>query len=438
MHSWRPYIQKIFLLSLPLLLAVLIQPIVGLIDMKMMGFKDNSLWLAALSIAVAIYTQLIWFFSFLFIGTLSSSAIAFGKNDNKEALHILYRNTTMALFFAFLLIALHPLFFHIAFKLINPSSELIAYGSQYLNIRIFFFFIPLVNYVASAWLLAQGKSIYILFYDIIFALFTILFNVIFVYIFHMNIKGIALGTICAELISFAALLFIYYRKTYVFKAFCFVDFKASLQRNKIFNTLQNNMHLFMRTLALIGILTLFNRYSNLFKNHEIIAANAVIFQLLMIMTTALGVFGEASASLVGKAAAKNDKKSLISIAISSFILSLGLGLVFMSMLYIFMPFILDFLTKIDAVKDVIYRYKIWLIILPLPMIIAFTFDGLFMGVHQLKSLRNASICAFFSFIIVFSLLPQNLYIHRLWIAFLCTFIVRSLYLAVRFHKIVQN
>ncbi len=186
-------IKAIFLLSLPLLLAVLIQPLVGLIDIKMMGFKDNAVWLASLSIAVAIYTQLIWFFSFLFIGTLSFSAIAFGKDNHKEGLYILYRNMIIAIALAVFIILFHKFIFSLALYFINPKEELIVYAKQYLNIRIYFFFFPLISYVASGWLLAQGKTLYILIYDIIFAALTVFFNILFVRGLGMHIEGDCTG-----------------------------------------------------------------------------------------------------------------------------------------------------------------------------------------------------------------------------------------------------
>ncbi len=252
------------------------------------------------------------------------------------------------------------------------------------------------------------------------------------------LKGIALGTVCAEILSLIALVYIFYRQTDVFRKISLSNLKAALQKSKLFQTLQTNGHLFIRILALIGILMLFNRYSNLFADNEIIAANAVIFQLLSIMTLAFGTFGEASASLVGKAYGQKDKKALISLTIASFLLSVGLGFIFMFILYIFLSLIIGFLTQIEAVQNIVYTYKVWLLILPLPMIIAFNYDGLFMGINKIKALRNASIFAFICFFTVFALLPETLYVHRLWMAFLTTFLARSLYLGVFFHKIIKK
>ncbi len=431
-------IKSIFILALPLLLAILIQPIVGLIDIKMMGYKNDASWLAALSVAVAIYMQLIGFFSFLFIGTLSSSAIAFGKNQHHTTLQIFYRNICMAIFLALLVIGFHKFIFALAFRLVAPEKQLIIYAEQYLNLRIFFFFIPLINYVASAWLLAQGNSKPILIYDLIFAIFTILFNILFVFIFNMNIRGIALGTICAELISLAALIIIYHKQTPVFKKLSYQLMLISLRFSKILQTLTVNIHLFLRILALIGILMLFNRYSNSFKNDEIIAANAIIAQLLFLLTTCFGAFGEASAGPIGKAYSQNqyDKLNILSQAV--FILSLGLGIATSFILMLFLTPIAHFLTKIESVKAIIYSYKIWLLILPIPMIIAFAFDGIFMGLNRIKPLRNASILAFFGFFICFNLLPQELYLQRLWIAFLTPFLIRSLYLWFVFNRIIKK
>lgn len=430
--------KAIFILALPLLLAILIQPIVGLIDIKMMGYKDNASWLAALSVAVAIYTQLIGFFSFLFIGTLSSSAIAFGKNQKNTALQIFYRNICMAILFAFMVIGFHKFIFTLAFYLVAPDEQLIIYAKQYLNIRIFFFFIPLINYVASAWLLAQGKSKPILIYDLVFAVFTILFNILFVMILNMNIKGIALGTICAELISLGVLIFIYHKQTNVFQKLSYKFMASALRLRKILQTLSVNAHLFIRILALIGILMLFNRYSNSFKNNEIIAANAIIAQLLFLLTTGFGAFGEASAGFIGKAYGQNQYGRLKELSHAAFILSLSLGIATSLTLLLFLKPISHFLTEIESIKNIIYSYKIWLFILPIPMIIAFTFDGIFMGMNNIKSLRNASVFAFLGFFICFNILPQELYLHRLWIAFFSPFVIRSLYLWLIFNRIIKK
>ncbi|MFV0432210.1 MAG: MATE family efflux transporter [Alphaproteobacteria bacterium] len=431
----KTYYKSIIVIALPLVISMMINPIVGMIDTKMLGFKDNALWLAGLAVAALTYAQIIWFFSFLFIGTLSLTSVAIGMNDKKEVKAIFYRNATIGLILAIAVTIFHPVIFRIIFTIINPEAQIIDPIKDYLNIRIYFFFIPLFSYMASAWLLANKKSLYILVYDFTFGILTIGFNILFVIILDYNIKGIAIGTVLAELGSFVVLLYILCKKTDIFQHFSWRVLKEALAYNDIIRIFKVNGHLFVRTLCLISIFMLFNRFSTGFIDTNIIAANGIILQILLMLTTSLEAFGDASSTLIGRSLGQKKYPQIYTITKDAFVINGLLGIMLSFFIYMNITYIGRFFTHIPMVIENILAYKIWFLILPIPMIIAFTFDGIILGLKEIKHLRNASIFAALAFGISYYILPVNLEVHRLWIAFLLSFIARGLYLYAMFIKV---
>ncbi len=421
-------------LSIPLVASLSIQPIVGLIDTKMMGSKDDSVWLAGLAIGASLFMQFVWLFAFLFQSTLSYTSQALGRKDTIEARNILHRSLNLSFIAAIFWILFHPVIFELIFKFINPPSEVKAAALTYLNIRIYFIIFALVNFVCSAWLLAHGKTKVILYYDLLFAILTVGFNVLFVIILDFKIKGLAYGTVLAEAFSLLFILFILGRNQAHLKLLFSKAHQALLfKKEKMVQLLSMNRDAFTRTLCLLSTLMLFNKISSSFGDKNIIAANGIILTLLLFISTNVEAFSLAASTLIGKAYGKQNKRLILLIAKITFQLSIMMVIIFSALLYFNIQLIADFLSKSEAVTQIIVQYRIWFLIFPIILIIAFTYDGLFIGIGDLKTLRNGAFLGLLSFIVL-SNLAKIYGVHGLWLAFLSAFIIRSLYSNYYFKK----
>ncbi len=436
MRHRRLYTYLLFL-SFPLLASLLIQPIVGLIDTKMLGSKSDSVWLAGLTMAAALFTQMIWLFAFLFQSTLSHTAQAAGRKNTDNVRQILHRSLILALICAGFIIITHPIIFYFAFRFINPPAEVKDTALVYLNIRVYFIVFSLVNFVSSAWLLALGKTKAILYYDIVFAGLTVLFNVIFVIILDYNIKGIAIGTVLAEACAFLLILFMLKaNNAQLFLLLHKAHAAILLQKDKILPLLVMNRDAFMRTLCLLSSLLLFNKLSSSFGSKDVIAANGVMTSLIMLIATFLEAFAHAASSLVGKAYGKGNMALVKIIAMITFRICILLAVVLSIILYFNYALIVGFLAKPPEILALIARYNIWFLIFPTILIISFVYDSLFIGMGDLKTLRNGALLGLLCFIAL-SFITKPLGIHGLWLAFLSVYVMRATYSHYYFKRKVR-
>ena len=76
--------KQIFLLSIPVFFSNLAIPLVGMVDIGLMGNLGEAKFLAATSIATSIMTMIIWSFGFLRMGTVGIVAQLFAKSDYRE------------------------------------------------------------------------------------------------------------------------------------------------------------------------------------------------------------------------------------------------------------------------------------------------------------------------------------------------------------------
>lgn len=421
-------------LSIPLLGSLLIQPVVGLIDTKMMGSKEDSVWLAGLVIGTGLFMQFTWLFAFLFQSTLSYTSQALGRKDISEARNVLHRSLTLSFIAALFWILFHPIIFELIFKFVDPPAEVKNTALTYLNIRIYFIIFALMNFVCSAWLLAHGKTKIILYYDIIFASLTVCFNVLFVIILDYNIKGLAFGTVLAEAISLLFILFLLKRNhAYLSLLFSKAHQKLLFQKEKMLQLLSMNRDAFLRTLCLLSVLLLFNRISSSFDDKNIIAANGIILTLIMFIATFLEAFSHAASTLVGKAFGKKNKKLILLVAKATFQLCVTTAVIFSIILFFNIQLVVGFLSKSETVIQFVVQYRLWFLIFPIILITAFIYDSLFIGIGDLKTLRNGTFFGLISFIIL-SQLAKSYGINGLWLAFLSTFTIRSLYAHYYFRK----
>jgi MATE family multidrug resistance protein len=78
--------RQVWQLALPMIIANISTPLLGLVDTAVMGHLDNASFLAAVALAGLIFNFLFWGFGFLRMGTAGLSAQAFGGKYLKEIL----------------------------------------------------------------------------------------------------------------------------------------------------------------------------------------------------------------------------------------------------------------------------------------------------------------------------------------------------------------
>ena len=103
--------KQIFYLSIPVFFSNSAVPLVGIVDIGLMGNLGDSKYLAATSVGTAIMTMIIWSFGFLRMGTVGIVSQALGRGDYNEIVKTLLRNFIIAMGIALIIIFLKPLIY---------------------------------------------------------------------------------------------------------------------------------------------------------------------------------------------------------------------------------------------------------------------------------------------------------------------------------------
>jgi len=130
-------ISYILKLSIPIFLANLAIPMVGIIDTALMGNLGNLSYLSATSVAANLFSMIFWSFGFLRMGTVGMVSQAHGQNNYKEILNIILRNLLFVFTISLLIFITQYFIINLSLKIFDLSELTQQFYTQYFKIRIY-------------------------------------------------------------------------------------------------------------------------------------------------------------------------------------------------------------------------------------------------------------------------------------------------------------
>jgi MATE family multidrug resistance protein len=215
-----------------------------------------------------------------------------------------------------------------------------------------------------------------------------------------------------------------------------LNWQAVLRADRLLRTFQVNLDIFLRTLCLVIAFSLFTA-KGAEAGDAILAANAVLMQLLHVATYALDGFASAAEALVGSAVGRRDRAGarqavrlvglwgLIAACGFSLLLALGGWLA------------VHLFTGVAEVRQAAADFLPWLIVLPPLGVWAYLFDGVFAGATRSADMRNTMALALGAYLAVLYGLSGGLGNHGLWLALAIFLAVRGLGLAARYPALLR-
>ena len=203
--------DKLISFALPLMVSSILQLMFNAVDIIVIGRFSGSQSLAA----VGSTTALIAVFTNLFIGiSLGANVLAarfYAAGRHKEMSETVHTAITLALISGILMAVIGQLFARSALELMATPDNVINLSSLYL--RIYFLGMPffmLYNYGAAI-LRAVGDTKRPLFFLIISGSVNAILNLLLVIVFHLDVAGVAISTVIAQMISCTLVLTCLYR-----------------------------------------------------------------------------------------------------------------------------------------------------------------------------------------------------------------------------------
>ena len=386
---------RILQLAWPIMLSNITVPLLGLVDTAVLGHLDDVSYLGAVALGSQVVTLLLWSFGFLRMGTTSLSAHATGATQlaTKQASAIsstetiLHNALLMALCISFPLMAFAFVSLESIIGLIGGSQNVQVLAVEYASIRLLATPAVLAQYVLIGWFIGRGETKVPLMLLIISNSINALLDVVLVYGYGLTSDGVAWATLCAD--YSAAGLGLYWAA----RTLRSID-NNNRQRFKwpswqqLKPLININHQLFVRTLCLLSVFIFFTSQGAQ-QGDLVLAVNAIMLTLLLLISNALDGFAHAAETLVGQSlGAKNIQQLRASIWLTG----ANILLIALLMVAAFTWQNKNLLSLLTDQKDVLalaFEYSPWLIWLPLIGCSSYWLDGIFIGLQASAAMRNS-------------------------------------------------
>ncbi len=408
--------RKILRLAIPNVISNISVPLLGLLDIGLMGHMGSQSYIGAIAIGTMIFNFMFWAFGFLRMGSSGFTAQAYGRRDMPEILMILVRSLLLAFIIGVLLIILQIPIGYFSFKLLNAGSEVEKIAAQYFYIRIYSAPATLALYALLGWFIGMQDAKTPLIIAVFVNLINMAYSIFFIKVMGMKADGIALGSMLAQysgLLLALWMLYKYYGK--LFKHF-------SIQKLKLLkpflNFLYVNQNIFIRTMLLIFTFTFFTSRSAALGD-DILSGNTLLYQFLIFFSYFMDGFAFAAESLVGKYYGAADKMMLKKTVKRLFLWGACICLFFTVFYYFLGRLLLPVLTNNIPSLQIANHYFYWVYLLPIATFAAFLWDGIYIGCTASVAMRNSMIVSvLILFFPLYFLVFKSFGNDGLWLSFL--------------------
>lgn len=417
--------REILALSIPSIIANITTPLLGIVDVAIVGNMGSAVFIAAIAIGSTIFNMLYWPFAFLRMGSSGMTAQAYGANDNRQCTLVLYRSLLVALSVGLTIITIQYLIARCAFYMMGIGPEALSIAHEYFSICIWGAPAMLGSFALSGWFIGMQNSRATMWTSIFINILNISTSIALVYWFGWGFAGVATGTLVAQWGGFIlGLLIIKFKYTLTQ-----VSLSDILKRQELKRFFSINADIFLRTLCLVAVTMWFTR-AGAQQGNIILAVNTLLMQLFMLFSYFMDGFAFAGEAIAGKYIGASQPIELRKSIVALFKWGLAMALLFTAIYSIGGD---DFLSLLSSDVQVIKAsndYFYWAISIPLCGFMAFTWDGIFIGATRtramLLSMATAMVCFF---VIYFTLFP-SIGNHALWLAFIGYLVIRGIILYI--------
>lgn len=199
----EPIGKLLFKLSIPTVIAQLINMLYNVVDRIFIGHMDEigDLALTGVGVCLPLIMIVSAFAALISSGGAPRASIFMGKKDNETAEKILGNCLTLQIIISIVLTTVLILFNRPLLMMFGASEDTIGYACDYMNIYAIGTIFVQLTLGMNAYITAQGYSKIAMFTVIIGAVFNIVLDPILIYGFDMGVKGAALATIISQAIS---------------------------------------------------------------------------------------------------------------------------------------------------------------------------------------------------------------------------------------------
>ena len=426
MDNWN---KEILRLAIPSIISNVTVPLLGLVDLAVVGHIGNETYISAIAVGSMIFNVIYWLLGFLRMGTSGMTSQAYGRQDAQECLNILIRTLMIGVGMGIVFVIAQRGIEWGMLRLMNTPKVSWHYVAIYFRIVIWGAPAMLGLYGLTGWFIGMQDTRTPMMVAVLQNVVNIVASLFFVFVLGWQISGVAAGTVIAQWAGFVVSLYAANKRIKSGKEeglnsdisnseFLRSTFRRVLaMQGEWSEFFRVNKDIFLRTLCLVAVNFFFTSAGGK-QGAMMLAVNTLLMTLFMLFSYMMDGFAYAGEALSGKYYGAGDKIGLHITVHRLF----GFGFVMVLMfttVYVFggVDF-LRLLTSDTAVVAAAQPYLLWAYLIPLAGMAAFVLDGVFIGLTETKGMLFSTAMAMVTFFAVYSLFCGDYGNNALWIAFL--------------------
>lgn len=442
--TYRGIIQQAW----PLMLANIAHPLLGLVDTAIIGNTGASYELAALAVGTLIINFIYWNFGFLRMSTTAFTAQHTGENNSVALWQNIARAGILALFFGTVLVSTQTFLISTALHWIETSYGAKEAAKSYLSLRLWGAPLTLLHFVVMGLLIGLGQTRKLLYLQILLNGLNAILSILLAGYFSLGVKGIAIGTLVAELtvvslsIGIVIALFQRDRQQHNQKKTSNSPYIRQIASTlfhykKMIPLLKSNRDIWLRTLFLLGSFFAFTRWSSQFGD-EVLSANHILLQLIAFSAFFLDGYANVTESYIGQSIGSRKRAFFIEAYKKSTLLAFITALFITLFLAIAGPLIISWLTDLTSIAVISIELLPYALLYIACSFLAFQLDGVFIGANATAALRNSSIAATLVFCSMWLVVFQQGNKEQLWGAMISYIIARGILLYTLLPRLMRQ
>lgn len=423
--------KQILHIALPSIVSNITVPLLGLVDMAIVGHLGSAAYIAAIAVGGMTFNVIYWIFGFLRMGTSGMTSQALGRRDLAETVRMLVRSVGIALAVAFVLIALQTVLLRASLAMMKPEAEVASLVSTYFSILIWGAPAMLGLFSLSGWFIGMQNSRAPMAVAIVQNVVNIAASTLLVFGFGMKVEGVAFGTLTAQYSGFFMALALclgnYGRLRVYFSP------HGLWRREAMAHFFSVNRDIFLRTLCMVSVMLFFTSAGS-WQGEVILAVNTLLMQFYMLFSYVMDGFAYAGEALSGRYYGARNAVALGRTVARLFRWGFGLAVAFTLVYALGGDAFLSLLTDEPSVVSASHTYYYWALAIPLAGVAAFVWDGVFIGCTMTRGMLVSMALAAATFFILYYSLYGTFANHGLWAAFIAYIFVRGIVQQILYGK----
>ena len=388
--SWR----HIWRLAWPIIISNVTVPLVGAVDVAMMGRIDDPAFIGGVGLGMMLFNAIYFGMGFLRMGTTGLVAQSQGEDAAAQIARIMVRGLVLACAIGMTIVLATPVITSIATFVFSASEHVESLMVDYATIRLFAAPAALGNMVVLGVLYGRQQMFGGMLLLLIVNAINLILDFVFVLGLGMTVSGVALASVIAQWSGFLFMMW------YINRPGSPIGIGRFLHTTLFLSALRDRMayrrffvlgrDIFIRTALLVFCEALVLNQAAKLGDLDL-ATCQLVLTLFGILAFALDAFAYAAEALVGEAIGKRNSTDLQIVIRRTNSLAAGMALGIAAILWLGDTVIIRLFTKQAALIAHAQTHWVWACLLAPASFMAFQLDGIFVGATRGQDMRNAMI-----------------------------------------------